>query len=242
MNEMDLAGKVALVTGASKGIGRETALQLAEYGAAVIGTYYSKMPEEVKKIDYYYLNVTDSKNCEEVITVITEKYKRIDILVNNAGITEDALTERMTEEQFDRVIEVNLKGIWNMTKLVEPIMRRQNKGSIINISSIVGEYGNIGQANYAASKAAIIGMSKSWAKEFSRKGEQIRVNVVAPGYTMTDMIKTVPKELLERFAKQTMLGRLAEPKEIANVILFLASDLASYVTGVVWDVNGGMRL
>ena len=239
---MDLTGKVALVTGASRGIGKETALQLVASKATVIGTYYKKIPEERNDINYYYLNVVDSKNCEEVVAAILERYGRIDILVNNAGITADAITKRMTEEQFDQVIQVNLKGTWNMTRLVGTIMQQQKEGSIINISSIVGEYGNIGQVNYAASKAGIIGMSKSWAKEFGRKEGKVRVNVVAPGYTMTDMLKTVPKKLIEQFAAQTIVGRLAEPKEIANVILFLASDLASYVTGAVWDVNGGMRL
>lgn len=239
---MDFVGKVVLVTGASKGIGKETALHFAKYGATVIGTYYKEVPEERTEIEYKYLNVVDSRNCEEMVATIMEKYKRIDILVNNAGITADAMTKYMKEEEFDQVMEVNVKGTWNMTRIIGPIMMKQKEGSIINVSSIVGEYGNIGQANYAASKAGIIGMSKSWAKEFSRKGEKVRVNVVAPGYTKTDMLKTVPEELLKKFAEQTMLGRLAEPREIANGILFLASDLSSYITGTVLDVNGGMRL
>jgi len=239
---MNFSGKVALVTGASKGIGKETAFLLAKYQAKVIGTYNEILPEENTGIRYQHLNVTDRKNCEEVVAVIMKTYGRIDILVNNAGITADAMTKRMTEEQFDHVIDVNLKGTWNMSRLVGPIMQQQRRGSIVNISSIVGEYGNIGQANYAASKAGIIGMTKSWAKEFARKGENIRVNAIAPGYTKTDMLKTVPDDLLKQFASQTMLGRLAEPEEIANAVLFLASDLSSYITGTVLDVNGGMRL
>jgi len=153
------------------------------------------------------------------------------------------MTAKMTEEQWDLVIDVNLKGLFNMTKLVGPYMEKQaTGGSIINISSVVGEYGNIGQANYAATKSAIFGLSKSWAKEFARKGAPVRVNSVAPGYVMTDILKTVPQELLDKFAGQTMLGRLGQPEELANAILFLASDEASYVTGHNLSVNGGMRL
>jgi 3-oxoacyl-[acyl-carrier protein] reductase len=148
----------------------------------------------------------------------------------------------MTEEQFDQVIAVNLKGVWNLTRLIGPLMQSQKSGSIINISSVVGIYGNIGQVNYSATKAGVIGMTKSWAKEFSFKGGNVRVNAVAPGYTMTDMMKTVSDELLEVFKKSTMLGRLAKPEEIANAVLFLASDMASYITGEVLNVNGGMRL
>ena len=166
---MDFCGKIALVTGASRGIGKETAILLEKYGATVIGTYYKELPGEITGIVYQYLNVVDQKSCETIITTIIEKYKKIDILVNNAGITADAMTKYMTEEEFDQVIEVNLKGTWNMTKLVGPIMMQQKTGSIVNVSSIVGEYGNIGQVNYAASKAGIIGMSKSWAKECSGK-------------------------------------------------------------------------
>ena len=152
------------------------------------------------------------------------------------------MTKKMTEEQWDDVINTNLKGVWNLTRLIGPEMQRQGSGSIINISSVVGVYGNIGQANYAATKAGIIGLTKTWAKEFSLKGGNVRVNAVAPGYTMTNMMKTVPENLLEKFREQTMLGRLAEPVEIANAVLFLASDLASYTTGEVLNVNGGMRL
>ena len=152
------------------------------------------------------------------------------------------MTRKMSEEQFDQVIAVNLKGVWNMTKLIGPSMQQNHSGSIINISSVVGVYGNIGQANYAATKAGVIGMTKSWAKEFALKDGNVRVNAVAPGYTMTNMMKTVPEKLLDKFREYTMLGRLAEPIEIANSVLFLASDLSSYITGEVLNVNGGMRL
>ena len=152
------------------------------------------------------------------------------------------MTRKMTDEQFDAVIAVNLKGVFNLTRLIGPLMEQNGYGSIINISSVVGVFGNIGQANYAASKAGVIGMSKTWAKEFARKGANVRCNAIAPGYIMTDMLKTVPQELLDKFAKLTMLGRLGQPSEIASAALFLASDESSYVTGQVLEVNGGMRL
>lgn len=186
--------------------------------------------------------MSSTTDCERVYGEIKDLVDHIDILVNCAGITRDAMTRKMTEEQFDQVVAVNLKGVWNLTRLVGPAMQAQQSGSIINISSVVGVFGNIGQCNYAATKAGVIGMTKSWAKEFALKGGNVRVNAVAPGYTMTNMMKTVPENLLEKFCGQTMLGRLAEPEEIANAVLFLASDLASYVTGEVLNVNGGMRL
>jgi 3-oxoacyl-[acyl-carrier protein] reductase len=173
---------------------------------------------------------------------LTSKYERIDILVNNAGITRDAMTYKMTDEQWDLVMAVNLKGVFNLTRHIGPYMEKQGFGSIINISSVVAEFGNIGQANYAATKSAIYGLTKTWAKEFARKGAAVRVNAVSPGYTMTDILSTVPQDLLAKFAKQTMLGRLGQPDEIAKAIVFLASDDASYITGHNLNVNGGMRL
>jgi len=171
-----------------------------------------------------------------------EKYGKIDVLVNNAGITRDALTHKIDDEMWDLVVDVNLKGVFNLTKHVGPHMMNIGGGSIINISSVVGEYGNIGQANYAATKAGVIGLSKTWAKEYARKGAPVRVNAIAPGYIMTDILKTVPQDLLDKFAKMTMMGRLGEPEEIAKAALFLASDEASYITGHTLSVNGGMRL
>ena len=148
----------------------------------------------------------------------------------------------MTDDMWNIVIDVNLKGVFNLTRHIGPAMQVAGSGSIINISSVVGEFGNIGQANYAATKAGVIGLTKSWAKEFAMKGAQVRVNAISPGYTMTDILKTVPQDLLDKFASQTMLGRLAKPEEIASVALFLASDDASYVTGHNLSANGGMRL
>ena len=152
------------------------------------------------------------------------------------------MTRKMTDDMFDAVIAVNLKGVFNLTRYFGPKMEENNYGSIINISSVVGVFGNIGQANYSASKAGVIGMTKTWAKEFARKGANVRCNAIAPGYIMTDMLKTVPQNLLDDFAKLTMLKRLGQPHEIANAALFLASDESSYVTGQVLEVNGGMRL
>ena len=152
------------------------------------------------------------------------------------------MTRKMTDEQWDLVMDVNLKGIFNLVRYIGPHMELNGGGSIINISSVVGEYGNIGQANYSATKAGMIGLTKTWAKEFARKGVPVRVNAISPGYIMTDILKTVPEDLLTKFAQLTMLKRLGEPSEIANAALFLASDEASYITGHTLSVNGGMRL
>ena len=237
-----LKDKIALITGASKGIGRQTAIKMAEEGAIVYACSRSEADYYNDQIRYLNLDVTDTVSCQRAFDKVIEEQGRIDILVCNAGITADKMTYKMSDEDFDRVIDTNLKGVFNMIRIFGPHMETQGKGSIVAISSIVGEQGNIGQANYAASKAGIIGMCKSFAKEFSRKGAQVRVNVVAPGYILTDMVKTVREDLLEKFAGQTMLKRLGQPEEIANVVAFLASDEASYITGTVIDVNGGMRL
>lgn len=241
---MRMKGKVAIVTGGSRGIGRAICELFAKEGAKmVITTASTSVPTfDQENIIGFQVNVTDRPSVEKFVKDVFEKYGAIDVLVNNAGITRDALVHKMTEQMWDEVINVNLKGVFNLTQQVVPHMLDQGKGSIVNISSVVGEFGNIGQTNYAATKAGVIGMTKSWAKEFARKGANIRVNSVAPGYINTDMMKTVPEDLLAKFAKMTMLGRLGEPEEIANAVLFLASDEASYVTGHNLSVNGGMRL
>ena len=239
---MMLRKKIAVVTGASDGIGKAIVDSFIANGANVIGLDISEKKSWNEKLVMLKVDVADTDDCERVYTQIKGLVDHIDILVNCAGITCDALTKKMSEKQFDKVIAVNLKGVWNLTRLIGPAMQKNQSGSIINISSVVGVFGNIGQANYAASKAGVIGMTKSWAKEFALRNGNVRVNAVAPGYTMTNMMKTVPENLLSKFCSQTMLGRLAKPEEIANAVLFLASDLASYVTGEVLNVNGGMRL
>ncbi len=238
---MILKDKIAVIIGASRGIGLTTAELFLKEGAKVIGTYNNTKPSN-DKIDFYKLDITNRDDVKQFVDDVIKKYEKIDILVNNAGITSDALTRKMTDEQFDKVINTNLVGTFNVTRIIGPLMQEKKSGSIINVSSIVGVYGNIGQINYAASKSAIIGMTYTWAKEFSMKEGNVRVNAVAPGYTMTDMLKTVPEELLEKFKGNTLLKRLAEPEDIANAILFLASDYSSYITGEVINVNGGMKL
>ena len=237
-----LQGKVALVTGAAKGLGQVMAEAFAKEGAVVYAADMAPLAYEAKNVSGVILNVTDVAQVKEVVEMIKAKHGKIDVLVNNAGITADKLTVRMDDAMWDRVINVNLKGVFNLTREVGPLMEQTGGGSIINISSVVGVFGNIGQANYAASKAGVIGMTKSWAKEFARKGVPVRVNVIAPGYMMTDILKTVPQDLLDGFAKLTMLGRLGQPEELAGPAVFLASDEASYVTGHVLEVSGGMRL
>lgn len=239
---MKLEGKVAIVTGGAKGLGGCMAELFAKEGAKVVAVDMIPLTYENENIEFYKLNVTDRVACKEFFDHVVEKYGRIDVLVNNAGITRDAMTRKMSDEQWDSVIAVNLTAIFNLVRHVGPYMESQGGGSIINISSVVGQFGNIGQANYSATKAGIIGLTMTWAKEFARKGVPVRVNAIAPGYTMTDMMKTIPEDLLKQFASKTMLGRLGQPIEIANTALFLASEDSSYITGQTIGVNGGMRL
>jgi len=239
---MKLNGRVAIVTGGAKGIGMETCKLFASEGAKVIAVDLGDLEYTHENVEGYKLNVTDVEGIEKFKDYVLEKYGKVDILVNNAGITRDAMTRKMTDEMWDLVIDINLKGVFNMVRVFGPLMEEAGCGSIINISSVVGEYGNIGQANYAATKAGVIGLTKTWAKEFARKGANVRCNAIAPGYVMTDILKTVPEDLLEKFRGMTMLKRLGEPIEIAKAALFLASDDSSYVTAHVLSVNGGMRL
>lgn len=239
---MRLEGKVAIVTGGAKGIGMEISKLFAKEGAKVIAADMGDLIYTEEGVEGYNLNVTDVAGIQKLYDYAIEKYGKVDILVNNAGITRDSMTRKMTDDMWNIVIDINLKGVFNMVRAFGPLMETNGYGSIINISSVVGEYGNIGQANYAATKAGVIGLSKTWAKEFARKGANVRCNAIAPGYVMTDILKTVPEELLQQFAQMTMLKRLGQPEEIAKAALFLASDDSSYVTGHVLSVNGGMRL
>ena len=237
-----LDNKVAVVTGGAKGLGQAIAETFAREGATVIAADMGDLTYEAKNVFGYHLNVTDVQAIQKFYDEIIAKYGKVDILVNNAGITKDAMTRKMTDDQWNLVIDVNLKGVFNMTRLFGPLMETNGYGSIINISSVVGVFGNIGQANYAATKAGVLGLTMTWAKEFARKGANVRCNAIAPGYIMTDILKTIPQDLLDEFAKLTMLKRLGQPNEIANAALFLASDESSYVTGHTLNVNGGMRL
>ena len=239
---MRLQGKTAVITGGARGLGEAMAKLFAENGAQVIACDMGEPQYAGEHIEFYKLNITDGEGCGQFAEYAVNKYHKIDILVNNAGITKDSMTRKMTGQMWDAVIAVNLTGVFNLTRFIGPHMEDTGGGSIINISSVVGEYGNIGQVNYAATKAGVIGMTKTWAKEFARKGVPVRCNAIAPGYILTDILKTVPQELLDKFAASTMLGRLGQPEEIAQAALFLASDDASYVTGTVLSVNGGMRL
>ncbi len=239
---MRLKDKVAIITGGAQGLGKAMAVRFAEEGAKVIALDMQEPDYKKDGVEGRILNVTDADACKTLVEKIIEDYGQIDILINNAGITRDGMTRKMSDEDWNLVMDVNLKGVFNLTRHIGPHMEEKGGGSIINISSVVGEYGNIGQANYAASKAGLIGLTKTWAKEFARKGTPVRVNAIAPGYIMTDILKTVPEDLLQKFASMTMLKRLGEPEEIAGTALFLASDDSSYITGHVLSVNGGMRL
>lgn len=250
MNGISLEGKTALVTGGSRGIGRSIALRLAEYGANVAITYRSSTDaaEEVKEemealgvqAKAIQADAVNTDQATEVIAEVTDDWEKLDILVNNAGITRDNLILRMSEEDWDEVIETNLKSIFNYSKAAAKPMMRNRGGSIINISSVVGISGNAGQSNYAASKAGIIGFTKSYAKELASRN--IRSNVVAPGYIVTEMTDELDDDLLEAIEDDTPLNRAGKADEVASAVLFLASDLSSYITGEVMRVDGGMAM
>ena len=239
---MELKDKIAVVTGGAQGIGEEISKAFAKAGAKVIAVDMGDLKYEAENVELYKLNITNVDGCKKFYDDIIEKYGKVDILVNNAGITRDSMTRKMTDEQWNQVMDVNLKGVFNLVRYVGPQMEKNGGGSIINISSVVGVFGNIGQANYSATKAGLIGLTKTWAKEFARTGGPVRVNAIAPGYVMTDILKTVPQDLLDKFASMTMLKRLGQPEEIAKVALFLASDDASFITGQTIQADGGMRL
>ncbi|WP_417887008.1 3-oxoacyl-[acyl-carrier-protein] reductase [Zunongwangia sp.] len=243
-----LEGKNAIVTGGSRGIGRGIAKVFAENGANVAFTYNSseeaakelekELSETGIKAKGYKSNAADFEQAQELIKNVIEDFGTIDILVNNAGITKDNLLMRMSEEDFDRVIEVNLKSIFNMTKAVQRTMLKQRKGSIINMSSVVGVKGNAGQANYAASKAGIIGFSKSMALELGSRN--IRTNVIAPGFIETEMTEKLDEKVVQGWRDNIPLKRGGSPGDIANACVFLGSDLSAYITGQVINVDGGM--
>lgn len=238
-----VAGKIALVTGGARGIGREVVETLVREGAAMV--FSCDMAEgefQHANVRHKKLNVTDREAVAALVKEITDEFGKIDILVNNAGITQDALLGRMTEDQWDAVINVNLKGVFNMTQAVAPVMTKNKYGSIVTLSSVVGLFGNIGQTNYAATKSGVIGMTMTWAKELARKGAQIRANCVAPGFIETPMTANLPEKVIEGMKSATPLGRMGTPADIANAVLFLASDESSYITGQTIAVTGGLVL
>lgn len=244
-----LEGKVAIVTGAARGIGKAIALRLAQEGANIAFTdlvlddnaklLESELAALGVKGKGFASNAAKFQDTNDVVNDIVKEFGRVDILVNNAGITKDTLLMRMTEEQWDAVIAVNLKSVFNFTKAIQPIMLKQKSGSIINMSSVVGVSGNAGQANYSASKAGIIGFTKSVAKELGSRN--IRCNAIAPGFIITEMTGKLSEEVRNDWAKQIPLRRGGTPEDVANTTLFLASELSSYVSGQVIHVCGGMN-
>jgi 3-oxoacyl-[acyl-carrier protein] reductase len=248
---MRFQGKVCLITGGAAGIGRAAAEAFAREGAkVVICDLAQEAGEQVATDiggDFSKVDVTDRQAVQTWVEDVVEKYGHIDVLINNAGILRDGLfvkvkegqlVKQMSEADFDLVINVNLKGVFNCTQAVAPVMINQGGGSIISVSSVVGLDGNFGQTNYVATKAGVIGMTKVWARELGRSN--IRVNAVAPGFTATEMVKAMPEKILEGMKARTPLGRLGEPADIANAFLFLASDEASFISGTVLRVDGGI--
>ncbi len=245
-----LTDKIALVTGAGRGIGRAVAKMLASQGAYVYLNYHGSeaaaqeaVAEILKsggKAEAVQCDVSDFKACGEMIQTIIQKSGRLDILVNNAGITRDGLLMKMSEEDYDKVLDINLKGTFHTIRHASRYLLKQRSGRIINITSVSGVLGNAGQANYSASKAGVIGLTKSAARELASRG--ICVNAVAPGYVKTDMTDALPDQVKEQMLSQIPLGRAADPEEIAGVVLFLASEQSAYMTGQVLCVDGGMAM
>ena len=246
---MRLTDKICIVTGAAQGIGLATALKFAREGATVVvcdihgeavGQAVAQCEATGAKAEGHVVDVTRREQVDAMVRAVKDKHGRIDVLVNNAGITKDARLQKMTEAQFDAVIDVNLRGVFHCAQAVADTMVAQGGGVILNASSVVGIYGNFGQTNYAASKFGVIGFTKTWSRELGPKG--VRVNAVAPGFVETPILSTIPDKVLAHMRDQVPLKRLGQPEEIANVYAFLASDEASYVNGAVLEVSGGMTV
>ncbi|MDP6685852.1 MAG: 3-oxoacyl-[acyl-carrier-protein] reductase [Candidatus Omnitrophota bacterium] len=249
MCEVSLEGKVALITGGARGIGREIALSFAREGAniALCDVNLEATEKTAKEIQdlgrecmAVQADVTDSKSVQDMMDKILDKFKKLDILINNAGITKDGLVLRMSEDDWDKVIAVNLKGSFVCTKIAAKVMLKQRFGKMVNLASIIGIMGNIGQANYSASKAGIIGLTKSVAKELAPRG--ITVNAIAPGFIKTEMTSKLPEEVQKNMLSAIPLGRFGGPKDVANLALFLSSESSSYITGQVIQIDGGMLM
>ncbi|WP_027469464.1 3-oxoacyl-ACP reductase FabG [Deefgea rivuli] len=246
---MRLKDKVAIITGSASGIGEATAIKFAAEGAKVVvcDVNQAGVDKVVAALVAggadavgFVVDVTKTDTIAAMVAAVKEKYNRIDVLVNNAGIVMDAQLFKMSEDQFDRVIDVNLKGVYNCTKAVVDTMIAQNSGVILNASSVVGVYGNFGQSNYAASKFGVIGFVKTWAKELGKKG--IRANAVCPGFVATPILNDMPEKVIQAMEEKVPMRRLAQPSEIASVYAFLASDEASYINGAAIEVTGGLTL
>ncbi len=246
---MRVKDKVTIITGAGSGIGRGTAQLFASEGAKVVVADMNQKggEETVNEIRrnggeaiFALLDISNREQIKNVVKETLDKYGKIDVLINNAGIIQDALVVKMTEEQWDRVISIDLKGPFNCIQAVVGSMIEKGGGEIINVSSIVGLYGNVGQANYAAAKAGLIGLTKTLAKELGKKG--IRVNAIAPGFIITPMTSGIPEKILEMMKEKTPLKRLGKPEDVANTLLFLASDEASFINGAVISVDGGLLI
>jgi len=242
-----LQNKVAIVTGGARGIGLATVEKFLAEGASVAiwdideksgQETASSLNTESGKVAFFKVDTSSLAAVQEAASQVKDQFGQIDILVNNAGITRDSSLKKMTEEQWQQVIDVNLTGVFNCTKAIYPFMAEQGGGRILNAASVVALYGNFGQTNYVAAKAGVIGMTKVWAREFGRKG--ITVNAIAPGFINTDMMSTVPENILEGLRGKTPLGRLGEAEDIANAYAFLASDEAAYITGTTLSVDGGL--
>ena len=244
-----LKNKIAVVTGAAGGIGRATVKRFLEEGAVVsawdLNEQAGKMlleefADQEDRLEFVVVNVAASDEVRRVVDTLRKKYGRIDILINNAGITRDATLLKMDETQWDAVIDVNLKGVFNCGQTVAAVMVEQGSGVIVNTASVVAMYGNFGQSNYVASKAGVIGLTKTWARELGRMG--IRVNAVAPGFIKTEMVATVPEKVITILTEKTPLQRMGRPADIADAFVYLSSDEADFVTGTVLSVDGGLVL
>ena len=242
-----LEGKSAVITGGAQGIGKATVIKFVDEGAKVAiwdldeekgNLLANELSKDETKVTFYKVNVADSEEVKSNMQKVISDFGQVDILINNAGITKDATLKKMTYEQWQQVIDVNLTGVFNCTQAVSEHMVERGSGRIINASSVVGLYGNFGQTNYVATKAGVIGMTKVWARELGRKG--ICVNAVAPGFIATEMVAAMPEKVIKIMEEKTPLGRLGKPEDIANAYCFLASDEASYINGTTLSVDGGI--